>query len=481
MDILHPDTLASWPAYMQESERSSAAIKADFMAPFLISSPSYVPISFPPPIFTQSFLNEVAMVGLRLNELIVSLPDRMFAGVFDRMLEEQGISGEERAFLGSFLTPRLLAIAGAFCRPDLLVSIHGVKAIEANFSPALGGLGLADRVTDAFLRSGYCAYLQRSGLQFEAADMMAIWRRTVTAFLRRGRQVDRCLLFVALVDPVELQNPEVYFFDFLKAVEAQGFSVCFGLLQNLTVTPKGVFYEDARVDVIYAAYTYAETKRLHIPYGIVHELARADAYCLVDFIGSPANMLLDSKANLGLLTSERFLSSLDDSSRQFVRQYIPFTWTLTEASLAEALSLRDELVLKPTDDFGGSKVTVGQSVDSDAWARALHAALRDCSRYVLQRRVKSLWRWDGGGEPDGANYSVCLGPVILGSTYAGTVLRQAPNNGTAPIINVARGGAAGTALSAFRSPQYLGRERFEFAEHGQLKRNWSTETAGQEQ
>jgi len=106
----------------------------------------------------------------------------------------------------------------------------------------------------------------------------------------------------------------------------------------LQVKLKGVFSENTRVDVIYSMYTYAEMKALHIPHGIVHELAAADADGLVDFIGSPANVLFDNKANLGLLSSEHFLSSLDDDDRQFVRRYIPSTWILTAAWLAEALS-----------------------------------------------------------------------------------------------------------------------------------------------
>jgi hypothetical protein len=438
---------------MLEAGRSYAALRADFMAPFLASSPDYVPISFPPPIFTRDFLDEVAMVGLQLHKLIISLPKRMFAGHFDRMLEAQGIHGEEQVFLRSFLTPRLLAIAAAFCRPDLLVSNQGIRAVEANFSPAIGGLGIADRVANEFFQSGYCTYMQRTGLQFDRIDMMAIWCRAVMAFLRGGRQPNRSVMFVALVDPAELQEPAPYFFDFLEAAGAQGFSVCFGLLQNLRVTSKGVFNENSQVDVIYSMYTHAEVKALNVPYGIIHELAAADAHGLVDFIGSPANVLFDNKANLGLLSSERFQPCFDDDDRQFVQRYVPSTRMLTEASLAEALASRNEMVLKPANDFGGSRVTVGESVDSDAWACALHAALRERSQYVLQRRVKNLWRWDGGGEPGGVNYGVCLGPVILGSTHAGTVLRQAPLQGTTPVINVTRGGALGTGVSAFRRSQ----------------------------
>jgi uncharacterized circularly permuted ATP-grasp superfamily protein len=46
---------------------------------------------------------------------------------------------------------------------------------------------------------------------------------------------------------------------------------------------------------------------------------------------------------------------------------------------------KDDLVLKPNDEYGGKGIVLGWEVDDAAWAEALRAALRE--PYIVQERV----------------------------------------------------------------------------------------------
>ena len=119
---------------------------------------------------------------------------------------------------------------------------------------------------------------------------------------------------------------------------------------------------------------------------------RDGAVCMVN---PPACKILHKKASLAVLHDEMNAHLFDDEEREAIRLSIPWTRVVRErATTHEGTTVdlvpfiaehREQLVLKPNDDYGGKGIVLGWEVDDTAWATAIATALRE--PYVVQRRI----------------------------------------------------------------------------------------------
>lgn len=402
----------------------------------------YLPVAHPSPVFYADQLAELSDVALRIRDLLVGMGDWLFGGDVYSWMRSQGRSERESGFLEVFLNRRLLHIAQQFCRPDFLIGEHGTYLAEANFGSAIGGLALLDRSAAAFAESAFGAFLAgERGYVIDQPSTMPAWHAALAPLLRLARGQ---VFYIALADPDEVMNPRGHILDFVDAVQGLGYEARLGLLQRLNAGDDGVYADGQRVAVVYAMCTYREMVEHDVPPSMLIRLADLDARERVDFIGSPANVLYDSKVNLALLSEAAEAGRLPDSAAALVRRYLPTTYVLTPETAARSKVNPSDWVLKPTDDYGGAQVIAGDGVSSREWSESVDRALDKAngSPYVVQRRVHPLWTWHDGVEL----LAFCLSPVVLGEGVGGSLLRQAPHRGSTPIINVGQGGAAGLAI-----------------------------------
>lgn len=152
---------------------------------------------------------------------------------------------------------------------------------------------------------------------------------------------------------------------------------------------------------------YAKGERVHLVYRRVlttellakREVAAAltSAYLkgAVTVVNSFRAKLLHKKASLALLSDGRFARLYTTPQRAAIAAHIPWTRKVREGhttyggkvvDLADhVLANRDQLVLKPNDEYGGKGVVLGWTVDQHEWEQTLLAALT--SSYVVQERV----------------------------------------------------------------------------------------------
>jgi uncharacterized circularly permuted ATP-grasp superfamily protein len=105
---------------------------------------------------------------------------------------------------------------------------------------------------------------------------------------------------------------------------------------------------------------------------------------------------------------------------------------------------RERLVLKPNDEYGGSGVVLGWTVDADAWRAALAAAQR--GPWVVQERVplpeEPYPSWDAAHglriTPRFVDSDPCVFGTGAGLEAAGCLTRIAAT----PLLNVSAGGGA---------------------------------------
>jgi hypothetical protein len=106
--------------------------------------------------------------------------------------------------------------------------------------------------------------------------------------------------------------------------------------------------------------------------------------------------MLHKKASLAVLSDERNAHLFDADERSAIDAHIPWTRTVTERKtrfrgrevdlVPFMIDERENLVLKPNDDYGGAGITLGWTVDDSTWREAVARAL--AAPHIVQERVR---------------------------------------------------------------------------------------------
>lgn len=129
--------------------------------------------------------------------------------------------------------------------------------------------------------------------------------------------------------------------------------------------------------------------------GLDHAMVRAvvdGAVCMVNpFSCKP----LHKKASLAVLSDERNAALFTSPQHEVIARHVPWTRVVEERTTTidgRKIDLvpwigeqKDQLVLKPNDDYGGTGIVLGWEVDTPDWEIAVTRALTE--PYIVQRRI----------------------------------------------------------------------------------------------
>ena len=157
------------------------------------------------------------------------------------------------------------------------------------------------------------------------------------------------------------------------------------------------------------------------------------------------------KAFFAVLTDPRHDRLLSDDERAIVRAHVPWTrlvgpgTTERRGRTAELLELarhdREQLVLKPNDEYGGKGVVLGWDTSPGKWERALNAALADPpGTWVIQERIpvrREIFPYfDQDGHVTMRDMLVDLAPYLFRGRMGGYLTRLSETG----LANVTSGG-----------------------------------------
>jgi hypothetical protein len=155
---------------------------------------------------------------------------------------------------------------------------------------------------------------------------------------------------------------------------------------------------------------------------------------------------IHKKAIFAVLTDDDLQALFTAEERAAIRAHVPWTRRVREGDTmrrGETIDLpefilanRDNLVMKPNDEYGGKGVFIGWETSSADWERALLEALR--SSYVVQQRVELLRQTfpELGPELRFRDFVVDLDPYVFNGEVEGFLTRL---SGTS-LANVTSGG-----------------------------------------
>jgi uncharacterized circularly permuted ATP-grasp superfamily protein len=156
------------------------------------------------------------------------------------------------------------------------------------------------------------------------------------------------------------------------------------------------------------------------------------------------------KAFFAVLTDERNASLFNESEHSAIREHIPWTRLLADAEttrdgdsfglLEYVRGRRNDFVLKPNDEYGGTGVTLGWELDERQWDAALDSALADRARaWVVQERIavrREIFPMQTGNGIEMRDMLVDFAPYLFRGKMAGCLTRLSSTG----LANVTSGG-----------------------------------------
>ena len=157
------------------------------------------------------------------------------------------------------------------------------------------------------------------------------------------------------------------------------------------------------------------------------------------------------KAFFAVLTDDRHRDLFGRAERDLIARHVPWTRIVAEGKttrneksidlVAYVRQTREDLVLKPNDEYGGAGVTLGWEADAASWDEALGRALADApGGWVVQQRIAvrrerfPMARADGPAEMQ--DMLVDLAPYLFRGRLAGFLTRLSASG----LANVTSGG-----------------------------------------
>jgi uncharacterized circularly permuted ATP-grasp superfamily protein len=161
--------------------------------------------------------------------------------------------------------------------------------------------------------------------------------------------------------------------------------------------------------------------------------------------------IVHKKAFFAVLTDPRHEALFSRAELDAIRAYIPWTRLLADVrterdgrtlGLLEVVrNERQQLVLKPNDEYGGAGVILGWEASPSAWDAAVEAALRDAEgAWVVQERIpvrrEVLPQFDAEGHVSMRDMLVDLAPYLFRGQVGGFLTRLSATG----LANVTSGG-----------------------------------------
>jgi hypothetical protein len=226
-------------------------------------------------------------------------------------------------------------------------------------------------------------------------------------------------------------------------------------IQSVLADPREMEYKDGalwsgdfKVNLIYKRVLVSE---LMERMGIDNPLVQAVRDHSALMTNSLSAKLLAKKASLAVLSDERNGWLFDADQQRAIAEHIPWTRRVEERKtlkngqeidlLPYIAANRDQLVLKPNDEYGGKGVLIGWHATAEEWDEAMHAAIT--TPYVVQESVRVVYRDFPMILPDGsldisARFVDADPYVFYGDTVGGCLTRLSSE----VLLNVTAGGGS---------------------------------------
>ena len=204
----------------------------------------------------------------------------------------------------------------------------------------------------------------------------------------------------------------------------------------------------ARIDLVYRRVLLNDIVARPAECAALVDAYRAGAACVANTFRCK---LPHKKAFFAVLTDPAHEALFSAGERATIRAHVPWTRLLADVAthrngsreglLELARRDRDQLVLKPNDEYGGTGVLLGWETAARAWEDALHGALADPpGSWIVQERIavrrEVFPQFDSDGRVAMSDMLVDLAPYLFRGRLGGYLTRLSATG----LANVTSGG-----------------------------------------
>lgn len=381
-----------------------------------------------------------------LFRVMLTLPDRMFDGYLDRYCAAVGFDARQAELMRRLAgTPPAL-----YGRSDLYHDGTGFKLLEFNVGSQLGGIDQSQVIPAVLGVDAFAQFAQEHDL----------------GYVHTGEQIARSLLAAAQpvasgdVPVVALLEADGALRKFMPLMASfhemlNGCGVDVRLAEVSQVINKGgkLYLDGTPVDVVLRYFSINQI--CADPHGkdAVEPIFRAHEDGGTVLLTTMESLLYASKGCLGLLSDPARREIFTTEEAELFDRVLPWTRLLVDGETetgGETVDLldycranREDLILKPCNDYGGHGIVVGWTSSDRDWLTALDNALG--SKYIVQRRVRQ--RLEQVVDPETGrleDWVACWSTFLTPMGYSGSHIRALPADQPG-IIN--RGANAATRLT----------------------------------
>lgn len=329
-------------------------------------------------------------------------------------------------------------------RLDAYVSDDGFGFLEYNAeSPA--GVGDQMQLEKVLFELGHMKQLLSERAHWRPEPHQRLLRSLLQAYREWGG--DKEYPQIAIVDWKGVST-ESEFRILQKYFASEGYPTIIADPSELKYSGGNLSAEDFVIDIVYKRVVIHEfLKRCAED----HPLARAYVGGRICIANSFRTKLAHKKAGFAILSDPRYANLFTATELRAIQQHIPWTRRVArerttfagaEDDLIQLIRReREQLVLKPNDDYGGHGVFLGWETSADDWERAIATALE--RPYVVQQRVPlkkvAMPTFSGGLRLD--EVFVDFNPFLFHNEVEGALIRLSSSS----LLNVTSGGGQ-TAL-----------------------------------
>ena len=245
-------------------------------------------------------------------------------------------------------------------------------------------------------------------------------------------------------------------FEILKArFEKMGVPVEIADPQDLVFDGKTLSANGKKIDLVYRRVLINDILARPAECKALVDAYQANAVCVANNFRCKIPHV---KAFFAVLTDERNAGMFSFDEREMIRAHVPWTRVVRDVQTArygehiELLAFvrreRNKLVLKPSDEYGGSGVTLGWETDERAWDAAIEKAIAPNNGcWIVQERIpirREVYPWvKPEGDVEFRNMLVDFAPYLFRGKVAGFLTRLSATG----LANVTSGGGQ---VPAFR-------------------------------
>lgn len=389
-----------------------------------------------PTFLGRARARELARVSVGLYDLIRGIPERVFGNEPEWLSDYYGLGNPE--YVREILQPPH-GLEEAVGRGDFIATRSGLKCLEFNVTPNLGGLD-ASVITDLMLQVPLVqSFLQTHQVRIAEKDILHLFFRHIVRCVERAGLVDHGEVNIAVVATYlnRQQGKDLVAQRYLQEQYEATLERLGGGFRGSVLL---VGHHDLKL----------EANRIHDgPTGLVlHGLMLTSVrfgtegplyQCFkqggVQLFNGPASLLSNNKYTLAVLSEMSDSGIYSPEEARLIEDHVPWTRRLAARETTYhgqrvylpdlLLAEQPQLILKRALSFGGKDVVLGPFVTAQAWREAVALAL-ESGNWVAQEFAESLPYLFQAGEDGCSLHDANWGPFVFGREYAGAILRVQP-------------------------------------------------------